>query len=56
MDSDTVFTYIFTLIFLNTNLHQPRVDKKMSLEDFEKNVEMVVGKENKPSQEDIEHM
>jgi len=44
------------LIFLNTNLHQPKVEKKMSLEEFEKNVVMVVGKDNKPPTEDLKKM
>lgn len=33
-DSDSLFTFTYALILLNTDLHSPTVHKRMSLEDF----------------------
>lgn len=56
MNSDTVFGYTFSLIFLNTDLHKPQMVKKMTNEEFKRSVTSVVGKENKPPDEQIDQM
>lgn len=52
-DSDTVFPFTFSLLFLNTDLHKPQMIKKMTLEEFFRSVNAVCGKENSPPVEEL---
>jgi len=50
-DSTPVYGYAFTILMINTNLHNPQVDQKMTLKDFEKNVRLIIPKGGPSSEE-----